>query len=106
MRKFSFRRARIYGEYVNLTLNILTMVLGYAIANFSKLDKPSSKAITVEVGIQNGMLAIAIASTPTLLNMPTMALPAAIYALIMFATSAVFAWLVSQQSTRIVKSTQ
>ncbi len=91
---------------VTLTLNILTMVLGYAIANFSKLDKPSSKAITVEVGIQNGMLAIAIASTPTLLNMPTMALPAAIYALIMFATSAVFAWLVSQQSTRIVKSTQ
>ncbi len=42
-----------------------------AIATYSKLDKPSSKSITVEVGIQNGTLAIAVASAPTLLNMPT-----------------------------------
>ena len=90
---------------VSLTLNILTMVFGYAIATYSKLDKPSSKSITVEVGIQNGTLAIAVASAPTLLNMPTMAIPAAIYALIMFATSAVFAWFVRQQSERIVEST-
>ncbi len=90
---------------VTLTLNILTMILGYALATFSKLDLPSSKSITVEVGIQNGTLAIAIASTPTLLNLPTMAIPAAIYALIMFATSAVFAWFVKQQSKRIVEST-
>ena len=90
---------------VTLTLNILTMVFGYAIATYSKLDKPSSKSITVEVGIQNGTLAIAVASAPTLLNMPTMAIPAAIYALIMLATSAVFAWFVRQQSERIVEST-
>ena len=43
---------------VTLALNILTMALGYAIATFSNLDKPSSKSITVEVGIQNGTLAI------------------------------------------------
>ncbi len=75
---------------VTLTLNILSMIFGYFLATFSKLDQPSRKAITVEVGIQNGTLAITIASTPTLLNMPTIAIPAAIYALIMFATSAVF----------------
>ena len=34
-----------------------------------------------------------------------LAIPAAIYALIMFATSAVFAWFVKQQSERIVEST-
>ena len=90
---------------VTLTLNVLSMIFGYALATFSQLDKPSRKSITVEVGIQNGTLAIAIASTPTLLNMPTMAIPAAIYALIMFATSAVFAWFVKQQSQIIVEST-
>jgi BASS family bile acid:Na+ symporter len=89
---------------VTLTLNILTMTLGYGLSTLSKLDKPSSKSITVEVGIQNGTLAIAIATT--LLNMPTMAIPAAIYALTMFATSAVFGWLLSKQSQQdVVQST-
>ena len=80
--------------WVTLTLNVMTMALGFAIATLAKLDRPSAKSITVEVGIQNGTLAIAIASAPTLLNNSTMAIPAAIYALIMFATSTVFAWLV------------
>ena len=84
--------------WVTLTLNIVMMALGYKIATVSKLDKPRAKSITIEVGIQNGTLAIAIASSPTWLNMPSMAIPAAIYALIMFATSAVFAWFVIQQS--------
>ena len=91
---------------VTLTLNILTMALGYGISTLSNLDKPTSKAITVEVGIQNGTLAIAIASTPALLNMPTMAIPAAIYSLLMFVTSFVFAWLLTKQSNRVVQSTE
>ena len=91
---------------VTLTLNILTMALGYGISTLSNLDKPTSKAITVEVGIQNGTLAIAIASTPALLNMPTMAIPAAIYSLLMFLTSFVFAWLLTKQSNRVVQSTE
>lgn len=77
---------------VTLTLNLLTMALGYAVAILGKLDSSSAKAITVEVGIQNGTLAIAVATT--LLNSPTMAIPAAIYALLMFLTSGAFAWLV------------
>ena len=84
--------------WVTLTLNIVMMALGYKIATVSKLDKPRAKSITIEVGIQNGTLAIAIASSPTWLNMPSMAIPAAIYALIMFATSAMFGWFVIQQS--------
>jgi BASS family bile acid:Na+ symporter len=82
---------------VTLVLNISTMVLGYAFATFSKLTLEDAKAITVEVGIQNSTLAIAIASSPTLLNNPSMAIPAAIYSLIMFATSAAFAWLSNRE---------
>ncbi|MEM7555589.1 MAG: bile acid:sodium symporter family protein [Cyanobacteria bacterium P01_A01_bin.84] len=78
--------------WITLTLNVLTMALGYAIAIVGKLSEDKAKAITVEVGIQNGTLAIAVASSPTLLNTPSMAIPAAIYSLIMFATSAAFAW--------------
>ncbi|MDJ0730247.1 MAG: bile acid:sodium symporter family protein [Crocosphaera sp.] len=77
---------------VTLSLNLITMFLGYTIATLAKLDEKSAKSITVEVGIQNGTLAITIATT--LLNIPTMAIPAAMYSLLMFVTSAGFALLV------------
>ncbi|MGK7931866.1 MAG: bile acid:sodium symporter family protein [Microcystaceae cyanobacterium] len=87
---------------VTLVLNILTMLLGYGLAVISGLNGASSKAIMVEVGIQNGTLAIAIASSPTFLNNPNMAIPAAIYSLLMFATSAIFAALIRQRRIRVL----
>ena len=51
--------------------------------------------------IQNGTLAITIAST--LLNTPSMAIPAAIYSLLMFLTSAGFAFLVRNRKVISVK---
>lgn len=86
---------------VTFSLNLITMFLGYAIATFAKLDDKSRKTITVEVGIQNGTLAITIAST--LLNTPSMAIPAAIYSLLMFLTSAGFAFLVRNRKVISVK---
>lgn len=77
--------------WVTLVLNLLTMALGYGFATLMRLKRPDATAITCEVGIQNGTLAIAVASAPTLLNNSTMAIPAAIYSLLMFATSGAFA---------------
>jgi bile acid:Na+ symporter, BASS family len=91
---------------VALTLNLVTMALGYAIATLAKLDSPSTTAITVEVGLQNGTLAIAIASTPTLLNSPEMAIPAAIYSLLMFATGAAFAGWVQRRNLGVTYSSK
>ena len=96
-------RANVAGFFlqaggVTLVLMIITMALGYAIATLAQLDNRSATAITVEVGIQNGTLAIAIASAPTFLNNPTMAIPAAIYALLMFVVSGAFAWWSQRQS--------
>lgn len=79
--------------WATLTLNIVTMALGYGIATIAKLKEDSVRAIAVEVGIQNGTLAIAIASAPAFLNNSTMAIPAGIYALLMYFTGAAFAWL-------------
>ena len=84
--------------WVTLVLNVLTMALGYGLATLAGLERSSTVAITNEVGIQNGTLAIAVASAPTLLNNPTMAIPAAIYSLIMFITGAAFATWSSSRS--------
>ena len=82
-------------------LNVTTMALGFAIATLAKLDIRRAKAITVEVGIQNGTLAIAVASAPTFLNTPSMAIPAAIYSLMMYATCAVFAAVTRRQEAAL-----
>jgi BASS family bile acid:Na+ symporter len=84
--------------WVTLVLVVLTMTLGYVIAAAAKLDQRSAIAITVEVGIQNGTLAIAIASATPFLNNPTMAIPAAIYSLLMFVVGGAFAWWVQGRS--------
>lgn len=88
---------------VMLALNLSTMLLGYGMGFAMKLSQPQKVAITLEVGIQNGTLAIAIASAPTLLNNPTMAIPAAIYSLIMFVTGGLFSmWSSSKKPAKIV----
>ncbi len=63
-------------------LNISAMVLGYLIARAFRLNRADATSITVEVGIQNGTLAILIAGT--LLNNAAMGIPGAIYSLVMF----------------------
>lgn len=88
--------------WVTLTLVLSTMALGYAIATLAKLDSRSATSITIEVGIQNGTLAIAIASAPTFLNTPSMAIPAAIYSLLMFVVGGVFAWWAQRRVKHLV----
>ncbi|HEY9888391.1 MAG TPA: bile acid:sodium symporter family protein [Candidatus Obscuribacterales bacterium] len=79
--------------WATLALALLSMALGYGLALLAQLKQQDATAITIEVGIQNGTLAIAIASAPTLLNNPTLAIPAAIYSLLMFVISGLFvAW--------------
>lgn len=83
---------------VMLVLNLVAMGLSYGIARACRLDDPSSTAITLEVGTQNGTLAIALASSPLFLNQPDLAIPAAIYSLLMFATGLAFATWKSKNS--------
>lgn len=73
------------------------MALGFVLSTLGQLDRPSTHSITIEVGIQSISLAWAVASLPTLLNRPTMAVPALVHGLLMFGTSAGFIWLVRRQ---------
>ena len=71
-----------------LLLNALSMLAGYLAARSISCHGPQVRSLTIEVGIQNGTLGIAIATSPLLLNNSTMAIPSAIYSLVMFASGA------------------
>lgn len=74
-----------------LALNVTTMVLGYVTARVARLDERQATSLVIEIGIQNGTLAIVIAAS--LLAQPALAVPAVLYSLLMFATAGVVvAW--------------
>ncbi len=79
-----------------LAFNVLSMVVGYFVPLLAKLPKKQAIAIGMEIGVHNGTLAIAIASSPLLLNNSVMAIPPAIYSLLMFFTAAAFGYLVNR----------
>lgn len=80
-----------------LVFNLTSMCVGYFVPRLMRLPKPQAVAIGMEIGIHNSTLAITIASTPALLGNPKMAIPPAIYSLIMFFTAAVFGALVNRR---------
>jgi bile acid:Na+ symporter, BASS family len=67
-----------------LLLNILATLAGFWSGKLFRLPLSQQICIAIEVGIQNGTLAIAI--TAGLLNNPDMAVPAAVYSLFMYVT--------------------
>jgi len=81
-----------------LAFNLASMFVGYTVPRLCRVEPRQAVAIGMEIGIHNGTLAIAIASSPSLLNNPAMAIPPAIYALIMFFTAAAFAGFVARRS--------
>ena len=91
------------GEYVKavglaaLAFNLASMTVGYVIPRIARVERKQAVAIGMEIGIHNGTLAIAIASSPQLLNNGMMAVPAAVYSLIMFFTAAAFGVFVARK---------
>ena len=81
-----------------LAFNLVSLTTGWVLPRIVRLPPKQSIAIAMEIGIHNGTLAIAIASSPTLLDNPRMALPPAIYSLIMFFTAAAFATFVRRRA--------
>ncbi|MCX6182610.1 MAG: bile acid:sodium symporter family protein [Bacteroidetes bacterium] len=80
-----------------LLLNLAGMTLGFYLPKIFNLPTSQQITISIETSIQNGTLAIAIASSPLMLNNTTIAIPAAVYSLIMFVTGGVFVYFVSKR---------
>ena len=79
------KTAFVAAGVASIVLNLITMGAGYAVATATRLSAAERVTVTIEVGIQNGTMAIVIALT--LLNNGAFALPAAFYGLFMFLTA-------------------
>ena len=77
---------------ITLVLNIVMMVIGYYVAKFLASGIAQRKCISLECGLQNGTLAVFVASQ--LFSDITFLIPTAAYALIMFLTSLIFVFIV------------
>ena len=76
--------------FVTLALNIATMGLGYLTARLFKLNLKNTISVTIESGIQNGTLALVIATS--ILNNVEMGIPIGAYAIWMFLTAGILMW--------------
>jgi len=82
----------IQAGLITLILNVVMMVVAYYIAQFLASGTRQKKCITIECGLQNGTLAIFVATS--IFGGGMYVIPAATYSLIMFATSLIFVYLV------------
>lgn len=87
-----------------LVLNLSCMLLGYFLSKAAQLNEAQSKAIGIEVGLQNGTTALLIALT--ILGNSTMAAAPTVYSLIMFFTGAAFAYMLNRKTSVPVEVNQ
>jgi len=81
---------------ITLVLNIAMMFIGYYVAKFLASGVAQRKSISLECGLQNGTLAVFVASQ--IFNDIAFLIPTATYAIIMFITSIIFVFLVKKNS--------
>lgn len=79
-----------------LVFNLGSMLIGFLVPKILKLSNKEATAISMEVGIHNSTLAIYVAVA--LLESFALALPAAVYSIIMFFTAALFSFYLSKKN--------
>ena len=78
--------------FITLVLNLSMILIGYYLAKFFSTGIEQRKCISLECGLQNGTLAVFVATQ--IFNDVSFIVPTAAYALIMFVTSILFVLLV------------
>ena len=79
-----------------LALNIIMMILAFYIAKFFASGIPQKKCISLECGLQNGTLAVFVATQ--IFDNVAYVVPTAAYALIMYITGFVFIYLLRDKN--------
>ena len=77
---------------ITLILNIVMMITAFYISQLLVTGSKQKKCITIECGLQNGTLAIFVATS--IFDGGLYVIPAATYSLIMFATSLIFVYFI------------
>lgn len=73
-----------------LALNIVSMAAGYLLGRWLLHSEQQSRTICLEVGLQNGTLALLI--TTGILHSAQMSIAPSVYSLLMFASASLFTW--------------
>jgi bile acid:Na+ symporter, BASS family len=84
-----------------LIFNVASLAIGYGAPRLAGVGKRESIAAGMEIGIHNSALAITIAISPSLLNSTEMAVPGAVYGIVMLVTAAAFGYLVTRRRERV-----
>lgn len=79
-----------------IALNLLMLAIGFGMARLARLSRPQSVTLGIETSVQNATLAMVIAST--VLKQDQMAVPGALYGVLMYAGGLLFAWLMRRQA--------
>ncbi|GAA1414972.1 bile acid:sodium symporter family protein [Catellatospora coxensis] len=102
--------AVLYGERENLAdyfvavglavlaFNLVSLAVGYGVPRLAGVEHRSAIAAGFEIGIHNTAFAITVALSPALLNNAEMAIPGAVYGIVMFFTAAGFGWLITRRA--------
>ncbi|MET9249309.1 bile acid:sodium symporter family protein [Nonomuraea sp. NPDC003709] len=96
-------RENLVGYFVSvglaaLVFNIVSLLIGYGVPRLAGVDHRAATAAGFEIGIHNTGLAITIALSPTLLNSAAIAIPGAVYGIVMFFTATGFGWLIRSRA--------
>lgn len=78
-----------------LLLNVCTMTAGFATAKLLKLNRKQATTISLESGIQNATMALAVAGT--LLGNAAYGIAPAVYGLLMYLTGGTLVWLLKKK---------
>ena len=81
---------------IALILNVTMMVIGFYVAKFFASGTPQQRAISLECGLQNGTLAVFVATQ--LFDNIIYMVPTAAYALVMMATSVIFVFILRKSN--------
>jgi len=77
-----------------LALNVAAMAISFGVAKLARLDDRQSTAISLELGVHNAALAIAVGASLA----PEVTIPAAVYSSFMLFTGGAFAWTMSRRN--------
>ncbi|TWD79876.1 BASS family bile acid:Na+ symporter [Kribbella amoyensis] len=87
---------------IALLLNVLSLAFGYVVPRLTGLPDRQAVACSMEIGIHNATLALTIALSPALLGNSEMSIPVAVYGIVMFFPTGLFAYWLSRRPARVV----
>lgn len=79
-----------------LCFNLISMGVGYIVPLMLKISHRQATAISMEVGVHNGTLALYMAMA--VLGSTAYAVPAAVYSVVMYFTAFVFSWFLKKKN--------